>query len=87
MALLDLHYLFTRTRLRRAYSGGADLQELDLGDAETCDALSLTPCHVLASVLIRLWHSRHIAIVDSPRTDTTPGAGWGVEQSVHVGAK
>lgn len=37
--------------------------------------------------LILRWHSRHIAIEDSPRTDTIPGAGNGVEHSEHVGMK
>ena len=34
-----------------------------------------------------LWHSLQIAIVESPRTETTPGAGCDVEHSEQVGVK
>ena len=37
--------------------------------------------------LIFRWHSLQIDRIESPRTPTTPGAGYDVEHSEHVGMK
>lgn len=42
---------------------------------------------VSGDALIFPWHSLHIAKLDSPRTETTPGKGYGVEHSAQVGIK
>ena len=38
-------------------------------------------------ILILPWHSLHTAVEDSPRTETMPGKGSGVEQPEQVGMK
>lgn len=50
-------------------------------------ALQIIQSAASFNLLIFWWHSRHIAIDESPRTDTTPGLGYCVEQPEHVGIK